>query len=55
MNRIRKLTAVVLATTVTRVDTEALGKHGFADSGGVKIHFVAKGAGPLLVMVHGYR
>ena len=55
MKHILALSAVLLATTVTRADTEALGKHGFADSGGVKIHLVAKGAGLLLVMVLGYR
>ncbi len=29
---------------------DELGKHGFADSGGVKTHYVTKGEGPLLVM-----
>lgn len=31
-----------------------LGKHGFADSSGVKIHYVTKGKGPLVVMIHGF-
>ena len=29
-------------------------EHGFADSDGVKIHYVTKGEGPLLVMIHGF-
>jgi pimeloyl-ACP methyl ester carboxylesterase len=31
-----------------------LGTHGFADSGGVKIHYVTAGSGPLLVLLHGF-
>ena len=31
-----------------------LGEHGFADSSGVKIHYVTTGQGPLLVMLHGF-
>ena len=46
--------AVLLAATVTRGIAEDLGEHGFANSGGVKIHYVAKGEGPLLVMLHGF-
>lgn len=33
---------------------EDLGTHGFADSKGVKIHFVTRGTGPLLVLIHGF-
>jgi len=29
-------------------------KDGYADSGGVKIHFVTAGSGPLVVMIHGF-
>ena len=29
-------------------------KHGFADSNGVKIHYVTLGKGPLVVMIHGF-
>ena len=29
-------------------------KHGYADSAGVKIHYVTAGEGPLLVMIHGF-
>jgi pimeloyl-ACP methyl ester carboxylesterase len=31
-----------------------LGKEGFANSGGVKIHYVTRGEGPLLVLIHGF-
>lgn len=36
------------------VATDDLGTHGFAKSGDVKIHYVTKGSGPLLVMIHGF-
>jgi hypothetical protein len=29
-------------------------KDGYADSGGVKIHYVTAGQGPLVVMIHGF-
>ena len=32
----------------------SLGEHGFADSDGVKIHYVTKGEGPLVVLIHGF-
>ncbi|MFO1460698.1 MAG: alpha/beta hydrolase [Verrucomicrobiota bacterium] len=31
-----------------------LGTHGFANSGDVRIHYVTKGSGPLVVMIHGF-
>jgi pimeloyl-ACP methyl ester carboxylesterase len=33
---------------------EELGQEGFADSGGVKIHYVTRGQGPLVVLIHGF-
>ena len=33
---------------------DELGEHGFADSDGVKIHYVTAGEGPLVVMIHGF-
>ena len=35
-------------------DFEKQVKHGYADSGGVKIHYASVGKGPLVVMVHGF-
>jgi pimeloyl-ACP methyl ester carboxylesterase len=34
-------------------DLANLGEDGFADAGGVKIHYVTTGAGPLVVLLHG--
>jgi pimeloyl-ACP methyl ester carboxylesterase len=34
-------------------DLGDLGDDGFADSGGVKIHYVTRGPGPLAVLIHG--
>src|SRR6476661_72800 len=31
-----------------------LGKSGFVDSDGVKLHYVTAGEGPLLVLLHGF-
>jgi epoxide hydrolase 4 len=36
------------------VGGQELGEEGFADSGGVKIHYVTTGKGPLVVMIHGF-
>src|SRR5437868_13828613 len=36
------------------MDTESLGEEGFADSGGVKIHYVTSGKGPLVILIHGF-
>ena len=33
---------------------QTLGVHGFAKSGDVRIHYVTKGEGPLVVMIHGF-
>jgi pimeloyl-ACP methyl ester carboxylesterase len=33
---------------------EDLGEEGYADSGGVKIHYVTLGKGPLVVLIHGF-
>jgi pimeloyl-ACP methyl ester carboxylesterase len=46
----------LLATGATAKETEieGLGEHGYTDSDEVKIHYVTKGNGPLLVMIHGF-
>ena len=33
---------------------QGIGKHGFANHGDVKIHYVTAGEGPLVVMLHGF-
>src|SRR5579872_140452 len=38
----------------TIVSASELGQDGYADSHGVKIHYVTKGSGPLCVLVHGF-
>jgi len=44
----------VLALAVGFTLTAAEYKDGYADSNGVKIHYVTTGTGPLVVMVHGF-
>jgi pimeloyl-ACP methyl ester carboxylesterase len=36
------------------VSAQELGQEGYVDSGGVKIHYVTLGRGPLVVMLHGF-
>ena len=38
----------------SRVTVDDWGTHGFARSGDVRIHYVTKGQGPLVVMIHGF-
>lgn len=46
---------IVCSAIASRSATaDDLGEHGFVDSGGVKIHFVTRGKGPLLVLLHGF-
>ena len=40
------------ATAATHADLKV--EEGFADSNGVKIHYATMGAGPLVVMIHGF-
>ena len=48
----------LLSPLLTRADVKRdesdLGTHGFAKSGEVRIHYVTKGSGPLVVMIHGF-
>src|SRR3974390_370302 len=48
--------AAVLALLIggLAIAAQELGDDGFADSNGVKIHYVTKGKGPLVVMIHGF-
>ncbi len=51
----RQILAVLLILTMPlSVKADELGEDGFADSDGVKIHYVAAGQGPLVVLIHGF-
>ena len=51
----RSLIVVMTLVGMVRVTHGSeLGTHGFADSNGVKIHYVVQGEGPLVVMLHGF-
>ena len=50
----RGLGVAVLACAAWAADFESRVKHGYLDSGGVKIHYASLGAGPLVVMLHGF-
>jgi pimeloyl-ACP methyl ester carboxylesterase len=45
---------LLLACSVQRGRAAELGEDGFADSDGVKIHYVTAGKGPLVVLIHGF-
>jgi pimeloyl-ACP methyl ester carboxylesterase len=48
------LFSILLAAGVEPASPEDLGEHGFADSEGVKIHYVTRGSGQLVVLIHGF-
>ena len=54
----RIITTVLLIASLTATSASAehleSGKHGFAESGDIKIHYVTMGEGPLVVMLHGF-
>jgi pimeloyl-ACP methyl ester carboxylesterase len=43
-----------LAWAVGPLSAADLGEEGYADSGGVKIHYRTKGKGPLVILIHGF-
>ena len=47
---------ILLASSVDAVaeDLHERVQHGYADSGGVRIHYATLGKGPLVVMIHGF-
>ena len=49
---------MILLSSITSLtanaDIEDRVEHGYADSNGVKIHYVSLGQGPLIVMIHGF-
>jgi pimeloyl-ACP methyl ester carboxylesterase len=48
------LSLVLIGAWGRPAQPEELGEEGFVDAGGVKIHYVTAGKGPLLVMIHGF-
>ena len=54
----RIITTMLLIASLTTPSASAedleFGKHGFAESGDIKIHYVTMGEGPLVVMIHGF-
>jgi pimeloyl-ACP methyl ester carboxylesterase len=50
------IVAIVLFSSTARAqsDLEKRVENGYADSGGVKIHYASLGKGPLIVMIHGF-
>jgi pimeloyl-ACP methyl ester carboxylesterase len=48
------VTIALVLLTVGSARADGLGKSGFVDSDGVKLHYVAAGEGPLLVLLHGF-
>ncbi len=50
--------ALAMICAIGRAHVQAeeseLGTHGYADSDGVKIHYVTMGKGPLVVLIHGF-
>ena len=45
---------IIALFLASHVRADELGDEGFVDSGGVKIHYVTKGTGPLVVLIHGF-
>ncbi len=55
MLKILAVTALImLACSLNASAAEELGEEGFAESDGVKIHYVTAGEGPLVVLIHGF-
>jgi pimeloyl-ACP methyl ester carboxylesterase len=51
-DKLADLKTFLLQDTPKRGDE--LGEEGFVDSAGVKIHYVTKGKGPLIILLHGF-
>ena len=54
MHRVCIALSLFAFAALSYADETELGKHGFAQSGDVKIHYVTAGEGPLVVMIHGF-
>jgi len=48
------LTLSLMLACVSSLRAQELGQEGYADSGGVKIHYRTLGKGPLIVLIHGF-
>src|SRR5947209_18024176 len=48
------LPPTLLAALGVPAPAQSLGEEGYVDSGGVKIHYVTLGKGPLVVLIHGF-
>jgi len=46
--------ALLVSLSSTPLSAQEWGQEGFADSNGVKIHYVTGGKGPLVVLLHGF-
>src|SRR5580704_7714637 len=54
MNLATWLGITVLLLGALPASAQEMGEEGFADSGGVKIHYVTQGKGPLVILIHGF-
>ena len=56
MKRLSAALAAALITLPAMATSDVFDRveHGYADSGGVKIHYASLGEGPLVVMIHGF-
>lgn len=48
------ISLVLICFVIGSAHAAELGEDGFADSDGVKIHYVTMGKGPLVVLIHGF-
>lgn len=55
MSRLVRVACLLsLLTMAAPIPAAEIGEDGYADSDGVKIHYVTMGEGPLIVMIHGF-
>ena len=45
---------LIVLSLAAVASTDELGDEGFVDSGGMKIHYVTSGKGPLIILLHGF-
>jgi pimeloyl-ACP methyl ester carboxylesterase len=54
MFKLLAISMFALACVANAARSNELGEDGYADSDGVKVHYVTAGKGPLVVMIHGF-